>query len=317
MDSVYIDQRVQDLIDSPLGCLFLMDVHSMNLAPEALAEPGASFRLAAWAIGILDRNNSLENPYIVAEVLERGKALAPFARSVIEHPASSWWFADLDLAHQVWIAHEGVPPDPRGWTPPSSPPDRWERHAQKPSSSQYTSTSQVGEVSILVSHDERAGDFRWKVPLECWNLQIHSKVRVYEVHGPRDWHELCVKYPSTGFDGGRDGDWLVPDWGAAALDWDAVHLSFGGLLTCEQRVYELNGRWSKHETWHAESTSWFTSIDTSANRLPDHYNTPRPDLMEDSGLRLRSLEWPLPYDPGESASLLTADDDGGAPPHLR
>ena len=310
MDNADTDQRVQAMIDSPLGCLFLLDVDAIGLTPEALAAPGTCFWLAAEEISLLDVNNSSGNPFIVAEVLERGKALAPLARAVVEHPGTSWWFADLDLTHQVWIAHYGVPPDTKGWTPPSSPPDRWERYAQKPRGIQYTSTIQSTESSLLISNDARAGDFMWKVPLECWNLQVHSEVRVYEIHGPRDWHELCVKYPATGSINEDQVNRLVPDWGAAASDWDAVHLSFGGLLTCEQRVYDVGGDWTKHGTWHAEMTFWLTSIDTSANRLPDHYGANRPAVLGDSGVVLRSEQWPLPYDPGASAALLRTDDDG-------
>ena len=314
MDRAYTNQRVDDLVHSPLGCLFLLEVHSRGLTLEALADPQVCFWLADGDILTLDRNNSSGNPFIVAEVLERGRELEHLARLIVEHPSMSWWFEPMDLNQQLWVAHDDVPPDTRNWTPPKSPPNTWERYAQKPYSHQCTSTLYGNEVSILVSNDMRGGDFMGGLPLACWHLQVDSDVQVYEVHGPRDWHDLCVKYPATGFTGSQDEDRLVPDWGAAALDWDAVHLSFGGLLTCEQRVYESDGNWSKHETWHIEGTYWFTGIETSANRLPDHYRTPRPDvLMGDSGLRLRSMQWPLPYESGGSASLLTADDNSGAP----
>ena len=313
MDSSCTDQRVDDIIRSPLGCLFLLEVDAIGLMPEALADPQTCFWLAYEDLLTLDRNNSSGNPFIVAEVLERGRALAPLARSIVEHPGTSWWFEDIDLNHQLWLAHDGVPPNTEGWTPPTSPPDRWERYAQKPYSLQCTSTLYGNTVSVLASNNMRAGPYMGKVTLACWHVQVDSDVQVYEVHGPRDWHELCVRYPSTFFTGSYDEDRLVPDWGAAAVDWDAVHLSFGGLLTCEQRVYELDGNWSKHETWHAEQTYWFTSIETLGSRLPDHHRDLRPDVLGDEGVVLRSEQWPLPYDPGDSASLLTADDNSGGP----
>ena len=279
---------MQDLTSSPLGCLFLLEVDSMGLTPETLADPGVCFRLAATELTILDRNIS-DNPSIVAEVLERGKALVSLARLVVEYPGTAWWFESLDLGHQLWIAHEGNPPDTTIWTLPNNPPDMWERYAQKPRSHQYTSTVYGNEVSILVSNDERAGDFRWGFPLECWELQIHSDLRVYEVHGPNDWHELCVRYPARGRIAGREEDRVVPNWGAAAEDWDSVHLSFGGLLTCEQRLYESDGQWSKHETWHAETTYWFTRVEATSRRLPNHNQTYGPDWMDNSGLHLDSI----------------------------
>ena len=123
MDRAYTDQRVHDLIHSPLGCFFLLDVDAMGLTPEDLADPQTCFGLAYGDLLTLDRNNSSGNPFIVAEVLERGRVLAPLARLIVEHPGTSWWFADLDLNQQLWVAHDDASPDTRSWTPPASPPE--------------------------------------------------------------------------------------------------------------------------------------------------------------------------------------------------
>ena len=85
-------------------------------------------------------------------------------------------------------------------------------------------------------------------PLECWELGIQQGVKVYEVHGAESWHELCVRYPAEYKEDGL----LVPDWGAAAEDWDGVHMSFGGLISSEQARYESPEGWSMHNWWHAE-----------------------------------------------------------------
>ena len=46
---------------------------------------------------------------------------------------------------------------------------------------------------------------------------------MFEIHGPADWHDLCVRYPAKG----TEDDRLVPNWGAVAEEWDGVHLSIG------------------------------------------------------------------------------------------
>ena len=177
MDSSCTDQRVDYIIRSPLGCLFLLEVDAIGLMPEDLANPQTCFGLAYGDLLTLDRNNSSGNPFIVAEVLERGRALAPLARSIVEHPGTSWWFAGLDLNQQLWVAHGDASPDTRSWTPPTSPPDRWERYAQKPRGYQRTSTLYDNEVSILVSEGMRGGDFMGNAPLTCWHLQVHSECK--------------------------------------------------------------------------------------------------------------------------------------------
>ena len=110
------------------------------------------------------------------------------------------------------------------------------------------------------------GDYWCDFPLVCWHLCMPPEARIYEVDGPESWHNLCVQYPTRA----RDDDRLVPNWGAAAEDWDGIHLSFGGLLTCEQVRHESPAGWSKHEFWHAELTHWINRLPFNAQRLPDH-----------------------------------------------
>ena len=72
----------------------------------------------------------------------------------------------------------------------------------------------------------------------CWELKMALDLKVYEVHDAGAWHQLCLWYPARRSDGG-----LTVNWGAAANDWDGVHLSFGGLLSCEQaRSESAEGR---------------------------------------------------------------------------
>ena len=61
----------------------------------------------------------------------------------------------------------------------------------------------------------------------------------------------------------------MPDWGAAAEDWDGVHVSLGGLLTTEQVRYESTGGVSMLLFTASELIYWLRGFPSAAERLPD------------------------------------------------
>ena len=285
-----IEKRVERILNCPLGCAFLLGVEASGLTSKAVAEPENCLRLAAMATDLV-RPHSGHNAQSVSEVLEWGSQLEGLARAILEHPATAWWFDPPDLESQLWIyvpsdvnkswlPPDGAPPGTPNWRRPASPPGGWERYAQKPLGHQTTSTMFGSVSSMLMAYDERVGDYWCSFPLECWELRIRQDVRVYEIHGPESWHELCVKYPAKGtdFEGREDGR-LTPDWGAAAEDWDGVHMSLGGLLSCEQTRYESPVGWSKHNFWEAEMTWWLRGLEAAARRLPNHERTDGPTYL--------------------------------------
>ena len=294
-----IDRKVEEILRSPIGCEFLLSVEASGLSPVEAGIPRNSLWLAAGAVDELEwwREDHVET---VADALEHGERLRVLARAVLEHPATAWWFAPLDPQHQVWISHDKGPPDTANWQRPNSPPDRWERYAQKPGTGQYQYTSTlIGEdTSLFVAVDDRVGDFNlWSLPFEAWEIFVPNDVQVFEVHGPADWNRLCVRYPAAGVtDGPPDKEWLVPDWGAAAEDWDGVHLSLGGLLTAEQVRYQSEDGVSMLNFWQAEQTYWLRGFVSNARRLPDHEGRPRPGHIEianpnpGSGTPLRRID---------------------------
>ena len=267
-----IEKRTKAILDSPLGCAFMMGVYESAIEPEALAAPELSLRLAAESIGLVEHFRS-DHEIAVAEALEYGKGLGPLTRAVLEHHGTSWWFEPIDLGRQLWIGKgiaspDTASPDTASWHPPPDPPSRWEVYAQQPAGVQNTSTLFGEHCSLLMAYDVRAGDYWREYPLACWKLQIAPDVKVYEVLGAEDWHQLCVQYPARRRDGG-----LTVNWGAAARDWDGVHLSLGGLLSGEQAGYESAVGWSLLDFWHAEQTFWFRSLESVSERLPDHERT--------------------------------------------
>ena len=281
-----LEKRVDAILGAPLGCMFLLGVEVSGLTPEAAATPQNCLRLTATAVNSISPW-SAGHAQAVAEALERGGRLGDLARSILEHPGSSWWFQPPDLEHQCWIytpaglnyntwlSPAGEPPDTAHWRRPASPPGHWEKYAQKPLGNQVTSTLFGNISSKLMAYDEGAGDYDCIFPLECWQLGIQQDVSVYEVHGPESWHELCVRYPAECEQDGL----LVPDWGAAAEDWDGVHVSFGGLLSSEQARYESPEGWSMHNWWHSEMTYWLRSLTATARRLPNYERVEGPEYL--------------------------------------
>ncbi len=263
--------RIKNILKSPVGCEFFLSAKESGISPEELGTPLVSFWLSAECVSLFDMHNS-DHDEVAAGALERGKELGAFPNTILEHPATAWWFDPLDLAHQVWIGHEGKLPITSTWDKPGSPPDRWEVYAQKPTGLQYTSTLVGGLTSLFVAYDNGTCDLViWPTPLPCWDLQIQSDVNVYEIQGPEDWHELCLRYPAAGTNAqGRNDGRLTPDWGAAATDWNAVHLSLGGLVTSLQVRNESPEGWSMLTFQDSETTYWLNNVTSLARRLPDH-----------------------------------------------
>lgn len=285
-----LEQRVEEILSSPFGCAFFANAGEFGYLPGDLANPAVSLPLAAEAVIYVEKWNADHE----ADV-ERALALAPVIRPLVEavlaHDGTTWWYEPLAPERQVWVAHYGETPDPNKWQRPNSPPSEWERYAQKPDTLQYTSTLMDGYASLLIAYENHAGD-HWAQswPLQRWLIRMPSDVKIYEINGAEDWRRLCVAYPAHDFEDGR----LVPDWGAAAADWDGVHLSLGGLLSCEQGRVESAEGWSMHESWHAETAFWLRALDATCERMPDYYGgeeRPAP-----SGER-RQI-WP-PYRPSE------------------
>ena len=267
------DTRVDHLLNSVVGCAFVVAFDEAGLTPDVVADPNASLRMAAACVNFVFRYNS-NHDLVAPGILTLARGQVDQARTLIESPDTQWWFHDVDLDRQTWLSIHGTPdefiygtpPDTMAWQQPGNPPRPWERYAQKPYGNQITSTLYGPYLtSKLVAYDSRVGDYDCKFPLAWWSVRFPESVRVYEIHGPSDWHDLCVSYPARG----REDDRLVPNWGAASEEWDGVHLSLGGLLTAEQNRYESPDGWTMLDAWHAEQTYWLRALKTETKRRPD------------------------------------------------
>ena len=303
-----LEQRVGEILSSSMGCAFFADARERGYVPADLANPAVCMPLAAEAVNAVERWMP-DHEEVVEQMLGLAPAIRPLVEATLAYGGTAWWYAPPDLGWQVWVSHEGETSDPTQWRRPNSPPSRWERYAQKPDTLQYTSTLVDGYASLLIGYEERAGDMwpeSW--PLQCWLLRMPADVRIYEIHGPEDWHRLCVAYPARG----SDDDRLTPDWGAASADWDGVHLSLGGLLACEQSRVESAEGWSMHESWHAETTFWLGALDAVCERMPDyHGGEERPVPSGEPEQTFPPYQPPTEDRPG--IMVLRRYESGGAP----
>ncbi len=272
-----LEKRVSGLLSSPLGCLFLVAVSESEHPMEEFANPQLSLRLAAECADYIEPHSGA-NEWIVPTVLDYGHSRRDLAISIVTHPDFSWWFAPVDRSRQIWISFGGSAFSEQQWRAQSHDALGWERKTQKPYQRLCTSTGYEATSSLLTAYDMWVGDHICDFPLVCYRITIPDDYRVFEVHGPEDWHRLCLEHPARR----RDGR-LTPDWSSVAQVWDGVHLSFGGLLSCEQAEYEGSGAWSKHGSWQAELSYWFRTEGIVAEKLADYQQN-----LNGSG-----IDWPF------------------------
>ncbi|MDP9368497.1 MAG: hypothetical protein M3Q03_09520 [Chloroflexota bacterium] len=267
-----VEARVSALCAAPAGCTFLLVVEASGLTPSVAARPAVAVHLAAVALAEVTPWR-LDHERVVAETLRHGPRLAPLARGILTQPDAAWWFAPLNHAAQLWVpwaAPKGDRPDPERLVTPASPPDHWERYAQKSLGALYTSTIVEGTSSALAALTHGTGDHDATPPLADYRLHATENARVFEVDGPGAWHRLCTTYPASGQDGR-----LVPDWAAVARDWDAVHLTLGGALTAERVRVEGPAGWTEHSGWEAELIVWLRWQFEAVEHLPDLPEPPK------------------------------------------
>ena len=266
------EEKTQAMLGSPAGCALLLDVSAnLHLPLERFAEPRVSFWLAAMAVDFVDVNRDAGWQKIA---LREARAFEDLARQVVSHPAFDWWWDPVDLACQVWASPQmprgpdGDPPEPRPFAP-----ERWRAPRAKEQDSrvlnpdtgqQITSTLRAGSTSELTAFAVGAADHVCTFPLAAWRVRVEQDARVREISHPADWHALCLDFPHRASDGR-----LVPNWRAVSGVWDGVHLTLGGMLSCEQARYERDGEWSMMQFWHSEQTWWLNRLAASGERMPD------------------------------------------------
>lgn len=258
-----VDEWVQQMCHSPTGCAFLLTVEENDLAPEVAADLHVAMNVSAVAINAIDMW-AADYPRSVALALENGPRLMPLAQEIMAQPAVRAWFAPAERSAQWIILGDEGEVTPAELVTPSSPPTSWELYAQKPEGADYSSTAVGDTCAILIAMEHHAGDFYPSFPIRRYHVRASPTARVYEADGPQSWHRLAMRYPALD-EAGR----TVPDWGLVANDWDAVHLSLGGLLTAQLVREEGPHGFTELQSWDSEQTAWLRWCFDEVERLPD------------------------------------------------
>lgn len=300
-----LEARAKSLCSGPAGCGFLLTLEEAALPLEVAARPEVAIEAAAKALFEMLPWMMPNHDANVETALAEGPRLVDFARSLLGVPEAGWLFAPLDRSAQLWFSEDGNPPDPSKLLTPSAEWANSERYHQEPMNYQrgsfrmafFSSTAVEGSTSVLIGRVLEAIDWPVQPPVQQFRLVVSSSARVFEVDGPDAWHRLCVAYPAPPYEPepvpeghvgwspypGADpplglDDRLVPDWSAVARDWDAAHVSLGGLLASEQVRVDTPAGWTELWGWGAERTVWLRWCFTEVERLPALAALPEPVL---------------------------------------
>jgi hypothetical protein len=209
-------------------------------------------------------------PHEADVLVASGPALRPFAAELLAAPGAATWFRDLDRNRQEWVCRTSAPPQASSFRPDLQ---AYGAGNTKPRRTLWTSTSVTERTSSWLQYvpiSEDAG--RWSPPYPRWQLEVLPSARVYEIHGPASWNNLCLAYPAPScmaYPTCRPDALIEPDWQAVSQDWDGVHLSIGGLLTSERVRWGTPGQETHLFGWSVESTAWLRWVFGSVERLLD------------------------------------------------
>ena len=273
-----IDEKAAALLTAPIGQAFITIAAASGLTPDQLADPATSIYLAAQAAGDAELYHTETQRELELRFLHReAPKHSDLARQIIAHPDAAWWFAPLDTDSQIWVSEDRNPPS---------------EHPAKPSwifvdlrqniRAFVTSTHIDNTASMLAAIDLQICDIGYGYheytgpPFAIWRMKPTPDARVFEIDSPHAWHELCLKYPRrakyplTDITGIDTHSYLEPDWAKVADDWEAVHLTLGGLLTSHQIAVRSESGWTYHHGWDAEQTWWLHWTFTDCECLDDH-----------------------------------------------
>lgn len=269
MDQHLIEQRVSELLRSPLGCAMLHIMAEEEVTPAQVVRPVSAMGITADAyrelIPWIGHHDLVEE-----FVLEKGPEYRDLARDLVTEPGIEWWWIPLDRDQQVWVEGEMRIPFPvdRSWRVPVRPPTQTERYAQYPEGWVQTSTMIGGQTSFLAMVEAGASDINPNYVAERRLVRVSPEARIYEVVTADDWHALVVRHgvknepyhtPHPDMSSGRPwgpNDLLVPDWSSIADEWDGVHITLWAVLTATQVRIESEPGATETFLWEGEQTIW-------------------------------------------------------------
>jgi hypothetical protein len=281
---VFLDTGVENFMQAPAAAAMFVLADRLGLSAERLAQPATAVAMASIALRDL-------NPWTGQAAANRARALAlvrplrELVTAVVTDLRNAWWSAPLDRGAQLLLTGQDEPQrDPMRLPAPQGPNEAWETYAQKPLRSIATST----ELPVASDEPIRSGahaelscgisDWDPVYPVRQVRLRVSSTARVYQIDSAADWHRLVQGYgdwagclgsdanlrDAAGIDAGP-----APTWSRVAEDYDAVHLTFAGLLTGLYLPYGTEEVSTTLWAWTWESTHWLRSAFIGATPLDD------------------------------------------------
>lgn len=171
-----------------------------------------------------------------------GEQVPGVAAQLYESAGASAWGDTLSLGAQSCTAMHGNPTD--GWQ--SVGTSEALHLAPKPRGGLWTSTLIDNSNSAWSLFPESRRSQLW-TPV----ADVTSSVVVLELNRPSHWVALCRSYPRS-----MQNGMVNPDWVKVANDYDAVHLTMGGLLSIQLAALIVDGERTVMSGWDVESTCW-------------------------------------------------------------
>jgi len=222
---------------------------------------------------------------------EVADTLRPVAHAVASAPAARWWSDGLAPGTQRYLASvlgkdEGPPLSGAAsrlatWLAATNDEERsaaerpadpaapysghwWSSPAGASLADTTWSLPDLGPLQLFAMEDWPG----W-AGVRCRPVTPDRPARICEVTGPDDWVALVAGYPlevtkSRRHDWWRvtgwAGPWLMPDYAAAAADYDAVHLTVGGYLATAGRALAVNDARCLLAGWDPDQTYWLADV---------------------------------------------------------
>jgi hypothetical protein len=263
------------------------DWHAVVAGMNEVALVGPLAESVTWAM-YWQRPDGVDRALAYPEVAD---ALRPVAHAVTAAAAARWWPGGADLGAQQYVAPvEGTGAGPAlsgaadrlaAWLAaeakdehsaagrPDDPAANYSGHWwSSPALAGLVSTTRalpgLGALQLRAKEDWPGWD-----EVRCWPVMPRRVPRTYEIAGPDDWVALVARYPldvskSRRHDWWRvtgwAGSWLMPDYAAAAFDYDAIHLSVGGYLTTAGNALPVDGARCLLAGWDPDETYWLADV---------------------------------------------------------
>jgi len=246
--------------------------------PAQLADSADELLLLAALAEPVDQATYWQPPdevdQALADVEVRG-TLLPLAQVVSTAPAAQWWTSPAPLDRQQyveWTDEHGAAIEVAGtaaklayWRANRA---QWATWWSTPRPSSIPATTRaltgLGAVGLCLVED----GFGCEQAI-CWPVAPSRPARVYEITAPQDWQNLVGRYPldvteargqSWRYLSDWGGTWLIPDFGAVAADYDAIHLSVAGYVLTAGRALPAEDARTILAGWDPDETYWLTDV---------------------------------------------------------